>query len=129
MPSWRTSTPTRPACGSCAVGPGSRPPSRLSPTTNQKRRDHTGLVLAYSFSNRSRQMLIARSSNGGEGLSIAELQSLLADLSQAPPGIPGLSRSLIALTVIMILGICLFYILFANRPLSDSPIIGNILSA
>src|SRR5437773_1176238 len=45
MPSWRTSTPTRPACGSCAVGPGSRPPSRLSPTTNQKRRDHTGLVL------------------------------------------------------------------------------------
>src|SRR5881275_262340 len=46
MPSWRTSTPTRPACGSCAVGPGSRPPSRLSPTTNQKRRDHTGLVLA-----------------------------------------------------------------------------------
>src|SRR5436189_19499 len=45
MPSWRTSTPTRPACGSCAAGPGSRPPSRLSPTTNQKRRDHTGLVL------------------------------------------------------------------------------------
>src|SRR5436189_6143750 len=45
MPSWRTSTPTRPACGSCAVGPGSRPPSRVSPTTNQKRRDHTGLVL------------------------------------------------------------------------------------
>src|SRR5439155_21959892 len=48
MPSWMTSTPTRPACGSCAVGPGSRPPSRLSPTTNQKRRDHTGLVLLES---------------------------------------------------------------------------------
>src|SRR5213076_2403599 len=61
MPSWRTSTPTRPACGSCAVGPGSRPPSRLSPTTNQKRRDHTGLVLlqqSMSYSNRKRVVYI-----------------------------------------------------------------------
>src|SRR5438093_1011932 len=48
------------------------------------------IVAAYWFADKTRNKLIDRVA--GDGLSVEGLKLLLAELDEAPPGIPGLSR-------------------------------------
>ncbi|MFC2032709.1 hypothetical protein ACFLUS_05070 [Chloroflexota bacterium] len=63
-----------------------------------------------------------------DGLDKDELIELLRESSKPPPGIPGLARSTIALTVIVILGVAIFHLLTSNGSGSNSGIINNVLS-
>ncbi len=82
------------------------------------------ILMAYSSQNRIRALLIEKAASNG--LSIKELKRLLEESRIPPPGIPGLARATIALTVIIILGIAVFYILL--DPTKDSNVVNNLLS-
>ena len=57
-----------------------------------------------------------------------ELRELLKESSKPPPGIPGLARSTIALTVIVILAVAIFHLLTSDNGDGNSTIINNVLS-
>ena len=69
---------------------------------------------AYRFARETRKMLIEKAS--ADGLSAEELKLLLAELSQSPPGIPGLARNSIAFMLMMILGVAIVHILAVDPP-------------
>jgi hypothetical protein len=69
---------------------------------------------AYRFARETRKMLIEKAA--GDGLSAEELKLLLAELSQSPPGIPGLARNSIAFMLMMILGVAIVHILAVDPP-------------
>jgi hypothetical protein len=60
-------------------------------------------------------------------LDLEELKEFMKEIGKPPPGITGLARDMMALTVIVILGIALFHILVNNAD-KDNLIINNILS-
>jgi hypothetical protein len=60
-------------------------------------------------------------------LDLEELKEFMKEIGKPPPGIPGLARAMMALTVIVILGIAVFHILVNNAD-KDNLIINNILS-
>ena len=84
------------------------------------------ICLAYSSINKTRNLLIEKASL--DKLKLEELQEFIKGIGKAPPGIPGLARATMALTVIVILGIAVIHILVEGSPEGDSQIINNILS-
>jgi len=77
------------------------------------------IFLAYRSQNKMRIILIEKASL--DKLTLNELKEFVKESGKAPPGIPGLSRAIIALTVILILGIAVFHLLL-------SQIVNNVLS-
>ncbi len=88
------------------------------------------IILAYYSQNKTRRLLIENliEKASHDELTLDELREFITESGKAPPGIPGLTRGLIALTVILILGISTLHILTKGAPPSDSQIISNILS-
>ena len=84
------------------------------------------ICLAYWSINKTRNLLIEKASL--DKLKLEELQEFIKGIGKAPPGIPGLARATMALTVIVILGIAVIHILVEGSPEGDSQIINNILS-
>jgi hypothetical protein len=84
------------------------------------------ILLAYLSQNKTRNLLIEKASHNN--LTLSELKELLKESGKAPPGIPGLARTMMALTVIVILGIAVFHVLVNGSSGGDSQIINNILS-
>jgi H+/gluconate symporter-like permease len=91
------------------------------------------IVFAYISLNKIRNRLIDKAPDRME---LKELQEFIKESGQAPTGIRGLSRSTIALTVIVILGIAVFHILVngigsthtADNNTQINMIINNVLS-
>jgi hypothetical protein len=75
------------------------------------------LGAAYWFAGRTRRLLIDKAA--GDRLSLPELRLILQELQASPPGIPGLARSTMALTVIVILGVAIFHLLVMPVALTD----------
>lgn len=76
---------------------------------------------AYRFAHSTRRLLIDKTAS--DGLTSEELKLLLAELSQSPPGIPGLARNSIAFMLMMILGVAIVHILVVDPPGSkDIPV-------
>lgn len=84
------------------------------------------IFLAYRSQSRTRNLLIEKASL--DNLEIDELRELIKESGKAPPGIPGLARATMALTVIIILGIAVFHVLVKGAAGDNSQIISNILS-
>jgi hypothetical protein len=84
------------------------------------------ICLAYGSRNKTRNLLIKKASL--DGLQLKELQEFMKESAKPPPGIPGLARAVMALTVIVILGVAVIHILVEGSPKDDSQIIDNILS-
>lgn len=82
--------------------------------------------LAYQSQDKTRNLLIEKASV--DKLTLQELKEFIKESGKSPPGISGLSRGMMALTVILILGISVFHILVNGAPGNDSQIINNILS-
>lgn len=66
-------------------------------------------------------------------LDLKELKEFTKQIGKAPPGIPGLARATMALTVIVILGVAVFHVLVigVSGDISqniNSQIVNNILS-
>ncbi len=61
------------------------------------------ICMAYLSQNRTRNLLIEKASL--DKLQLTELKEFVKESGKPPPGIPGLSRASMALTVIIILGI------------------------
>jgi hypothetical protein len=84
------------------------------------------IIFAYHSRDKTRNTLVEKASL--DGLKLNELQEFLKGVGQAPPGISGLARSTMALTVIVVLGIAVIHILVNGSPGSNPQIIDNILS-
>jgi len=84
------------------------------------------ICLAYRSQNKTRNILIEKASL--DKLELNELKEFVKESGKAPPGIPGLARATMALTVIVILGIAVFHILVKGAPGDNSQIVNNILS-
>ena len=84
------------------------------------------ILLAYRSQNRTRNILIEKAAL--DKLELAELREFIKESGKPPPGIPGLARATMALTVIVILGIAVFHILVKGAPGDNSQIVNNILS-
>ena len=85
---------------------------------------------AYGFANSTQRELlkdiIEKIPPGG--IDSVRLGQLLGELTQSPPGIPGLGRSTMALTVILVLGAAIIHLLVIPSELPNREIIGNVLS-
>jgi IPT/TIG domain-containing protein len=110
-------------------GKGAPNPSPVAPPPVGPSGGHTGLVVfyavailafpfllmfvdlwkAYRFAHSTRTLIIGRAA--ADGLTSEELRLLLTELSQSPPGIPGLARNSIAFMLMMILGVAIVHIL------------------
>ena len=85
------------------------------------------ICLAYRSRSKTRKLLENRAVT--DKLDAAALQEFIKEISKAPPGITGLSRASIALTVIIVLGIAMVHILVKECPATnDSQIVNNVLS-
>ena len=89
------------------------------------------IVFAYVSANRTKNLLIEKASL--DKLELAELKEFIKDSGKTPPGIPGLARSTMALTVIIVLGMAVFHIVVEGvagdkSPEVNSQIINNVLS-
>lgn len=80
---------------------------------------------AYKAQGEIRRQLIEKCAQ--DGIDPTELKELLKEAAKSPPGITGLTRGAIALTVIVILGIALFHLII-TRQSTDDQTIGNILT-
>jgi len=84
------------------------------------------ICLAYWSLNKTRKLLIDKASL--DRLELKELQEFVKEIRNAPPGIPGLARATMALTVIVIMGVAVFHVLVKRPPGVNPQIINNILS-
>jgi hypothetical protein len=84
------------------------------------------ICLAYRSRDKTRNLLVEKAS--ANGLDLKELEKLVEEISKSPPGISGLARATMALTVIMVLAIAVIHIMVAGCQADDSKIISNILS-
>ncbi|MBI4186307.1 MAG: hypothetical protein HY530_02230 [Chloroflexi bacterium] len=84
------------------------------------------ICLAYWSQNRMRRLLLEKAS--ADKLTLAELKEFAREGGKPPPGIPGLARATMAITVIVILGIAVFHLLAEGGSEGDSQIINNVLS-
>jgi IPT/TIG domain len=69
----------------------------------------TDILQAYTFAGATRNQLMAKFS--ADKLSMDELKELIAEFDKSPPGIPGLARATLALTLLLLLGLIIFYFL------------------
>lgn len=88
------------------------------------------ITLAYRSQDKTREILLKKliDKASHDKLTLAELREFINESGKSPPGISSLTRGVIALTVILILGIATLHILVAGTKGNDSQIIGNILS-
>ncbi|MGA9754211.1 MAG: hypothetical protein WBV23_03625 [Desulfobaccales bacterium] len=84
------------------------------------------VILAYRSRNKNWRILIEKASLNG--LDKDEFQGLIKATSGGPPGIAGMSRSLMAFAVIIILGIAMFHLLTFCKDQESMKIISNVLS-
>ena len=84
------------------------------------------VVMAYHSRNKNWQILLEKASLNG--LDKDEFQGLITATSGGPPGIAGMSRSLMAFAVIIILGIAMFHLLTFCKDAESIKIISNVLS-
>lgn len=84
------------------------------------------ICLAYRSRNKTRNLLVEKASL--DKLELKELQEFIKEIGAPPPGILGLARSVMALTVIVVLGIAVIHILVEGPRGDNSQIINNILS-
>jgi len=84
------------------------------------------MLLAYLSLYFTRRHLICKAALNN--LEQKELDTILKQCSAPPPGIPGLARSMMALTVIVILGVAVFHVLTSVNGENNSPIVNNVLS-
>ena len=84
------------------------------------------ICLAYWSRRNSQQLLINEASRNH--LDLSELQELIKEFAKAPPGISGLARTTMALTVIVILGIAVLHILVEDGHAENMKVVDNILS-
>ena len=84
------------------------------------------ILLAYYSRNKSLNLLIQRAEQSDPDRK--ELEKLLEASGKSPPGIPGLARSMMALTVIVILGVAVFHLLAKSEVKDTGLIVNNILS-
>lgn len=84
------------------------------------------ICLAYSSRNKARSILIEKAT--ADGLQPKERQEFILEIGKPPPGIPGLARAVMALTVIIILGVAVVHILVNGAPENGGEIIDNVLS-
>lgn len=78
---------------------------------------------AYRFAEQTRTLIINKAAD--DGLTAEELKLLLTELSQSPPGIPGLARNSIAFMLMMILAVAIVHIL-AVDPLAGKELPASI---
>jgi len=64
---------------------------------------------AYKFADSTRNAIIAKTSQ--DGMTIDELRLILTELGQAPPGVPGLARTMMAFMLMLMVAGALFYVL------------------
>ena len=83
------------------------------------------IFMAYRSRNRNWDRLIEKASQ--DGLDKEELQALIKATADSPPGISGMSRSLMAFAVIVILGIAVFHLMGSQSGKYDETI-KNVLS-
>jgi len=69
----------------------------------------TDILKAYTFSGETRTRLMEALK--GHSLTLEELKTLIAEFDTSPPGIPGLARATLALTLLLLLGLIIFYFL------------------
>jgi len=84
------------------------------------------ICLAYWSRHKCRQLLISEASRNK--LDLSELQEFIKECTKAPPGISGLARTIMALTVIVILGMAVLHILVRDGQAENMKIVDNILS-
>lgn len=72
------------------------------------------LTKAYKYAHETRRSIIDKTAS--DGLTLEELKLLLNELSQSPPGIPGLARNSIAFMLMMILAVAIVHILAVDPP-------------
>jgi hypothetical protein len=84
------------------------------------------ICLAYRSRNKTRNFLIKKASH--DGLQLKELHGFLKEIREPPPGIPGLARAVMALTVIVVLGVAVIHVLVEGAPKDGGEIVENILS-
>ncbi len=82
---------------------------------------------AYQSHNETKKLLIGKISQ--KDLKTEEIKELIKEIDKAPPGIPGLARATMALTVITILGIAVIHVL-VKIPFGEQnqQIVSNVLS-
>lgn len=88
------------------------------------------IYMAYRALNKTQKQVIEKLIENAsfDKLELQELQEFIKVAGKAPPGIPGLARAMMALTVIFILGVAVFHVLVKGVPGGDSSIVNNILS-
>lgn len=69
----------------------------------------TDILKAYAFSGETRKGLMEALK--GHSLTLEELKTLVAEFDTSPPGIPGLARATLSLTLLLLLGLIIFYFL------------------
>ena len=84
------------------------------------------ICFAYRSRDKTRNLLVEKAAL--DKLELKELQEFVKELGKAPPGIPGLARAMMALTVIVVLGIAVIHLLVEGSPGGNSQIINNVLS-
>ena len=84
------------------------------------------IFMAYRSRDKTRNLLVEKAA--ADKLQLSELKELLKEVGISPPGIPGLARATMALTVIVVLGIAVVHILVGSSSDKDSQIVNNILS-
>lgn len=83
-------------------------------------------ILAYLSLKKTRKLLIEKASV--DKLTLSELKVLLREVGKPPPGIPHLTRGIMALTVILVLGIAVFHIVVKGTAGDSSRIVDNVMS-
>lgn len=84
------------------------------------------IIMAYSSRKKTWTLLIEKASQ--DTLDKEELSALIKATAVGPPGISGMSRALMALAVIIILGIAVFHLLVNCQNTDALPIIDKVLS-
>jgi hypothetical protein len=89
------------------------------------------ICMAYWSRHKTLELLINKAAK--DEFKLSELKELVKQSAEPPPGIPGLARSMMALTVIVVLGIAVFRILTVGMAGDasqniNSQIINNVLS-
>lgn len=73
----------------------------------------TDIMKAYEFAHETRRDLIAKFS--ADKLTLDQLKVWIAEFDTSPPGIPGLARATLALTLLLLIGLIIIYFVFVCK--------------
>ena len=88
----------------------------------------TILDICKAYNSRKETWLLLIDKASQNDLKLEELQALIQATAAGPPGISGMSRALMALAIIIILGIAIFHLLGTCHLKDNTQIINNVLS-